>query len=121
MSLSNSKTALRVGLCWESAHSLRIRVLWLISLSPTGGDDPFDIVIPSANRLAVDLPCGLQQAAIYTLTYLRDPRLQRDIHRSQNRIEAYHQLRSTIAQAGGKKQLIGRPTLTSRSATSAAG
>jgi hypothetical protein len=34
---------------------------------------------------------------IYTLEYFRDPRLQRDVHRSQNRIEAYHELRSVIA------------------------
>jgi TnpA family transposase len=30
--------------------------------------------------------------SIYTLDYIRDPQLQRDVHRSQNRIEAYHQL-----------------------------
>jgi hypothetical protein len=29
------------------------------------------------------------------------------VHRSQNRIESYHQLRSTIAQVGGKKELTG--------------
>lgn len=46
--------------------------------------------------------------SIYTLRYLRDPQLQRDVHRSQNRIESYHQLRSTIAQVGGKKELSGR-------------
>jgi hypothetical protein len=28
--------------------------------------------------------------------------------RSQNRIESYHQLRSAIAQLGGKKELTGR-------------
>ncbi len=49
--------------------------------------------------------------SIYTLRYLRDPQLQRNIHRSQNRIEAYHQLRSILAQIGGKKQLIGRTDL----------
>jgi len=48
---------------------------------------------------------------IYTLEYFRDPRLQRDVHRSQNRIEAYHQLRSVIAQVGGKKQLVGHTDL----------
>jgi hypothetical protein len=37
--------------------------------------------------------------------------LQRDVHRSQNRVEAYHQLRSAISQVGGKKQLIGRTDL----------
>lgn len=49
--------------------------------------------------------------SIYTLRYLRDPQLQRNVHRSQNRIEAYHQLRSILAQIGGKKQLIGRTDL----------
>jgi hypothetical protein len=37
--------------------------------------------------------------------------MQRDVNRSQDRIEAYHQLRSVIAQTGGKKQLIGRTDL----------
>jgi len=46
--------------------------------------------------------------SIYTLRYLRDPQLERSVHRSQNRIESYHQLRSTIAQVGGKKELTGR-------------
>lgn len=49
--------------------------------------------------------------SIYTLEYLRDPQLQRDVHRSQNRIESYHQLRAAIAQVGGKKQLIGATDL----------
>ena len=40
--------------------------------------------------------------------YLRDPQLERNVHRSQNRVESYHQLRSTIAQVGGKKELTGR-------------
>lgn len=48
---------------------------------------------------------------IYTLRYLRDPQLQRDVHRSENRIESYHQLRSTIAQVNGKKPLTGRTDL----------
>lgn len=30
------------------------------------------------------------------------------MYRSQNRLESYHQLRSTIAQVGGKKELTGR-------------
>jgi len=47
----------------------------------------------------------------YTLRYLRDPRLQRNVHRSQNRIESYHQLRSAIAQVAGKKELTGRTDL----------
>lgn len=46
--------------------------------------------------------------SIYTLRYLRDPQLQRNVHRSQNRIESWHQLRAFIAQVGGRKQLIGR-------------
>ena len=32
----------------------------------------------------------------------------KDVHRSQNRIELYHQLRGAIAQVNGKKQLAGR-------------
>lgn len=46
--------------------------------------------------------------SLYTLRYLRDPQLQRNVHRSQNRIESYHQLRSAIAQIGGKRELTGR-------------
>jgi TnpA family transposase len=46
--------------------------------------------------------------SIYTLRYLRNPQLERNVHRSQNRIESYHQLRSSIAQVGGKKELTGR-------------
>lgn len=46
--------------------------------------------------------------SIYTLKYLQDRKLQRDVHRSQNRIESYHQLRAAIASAYGKKQLAGR-------------
>jgi len=47
----------------------------------------------------------------YMLRYLRDPQLQRNVHRSQNRIESYHQLRSAIAQVAGKKELTGRTDL----------
>lgn len=46
--------------------------------------------------------------SIYTLRYLRDAQLQRNVHRSQNRIESYHQLRAAIAQVGGKKELTGQ-------------
>jgi TnpA family transposase len=46
--------------------------------------------------------------SIHTLKYLLDPKIQRDTHRSQNRIESYHQMRAAIAQAYGKKQLAGR-------------
>ena len=49
-----------------------------------------------------------QKRSIYTLKYLQDRKLQRDVHRSQNRVESYHQLRSAIATAYGKKQLSGR-------------
>jgi TnpA family transposase len=45
---------------------------------------------------------------VYILRYLRDPQLECNVHRSQNRIESYHQLRSAIAQVGGKKELTGR-------------
>jgi TnpA family transposase len=46
--------------------------------------------------------------SIYTLRYLRDPQIERNVHRSQNRVESYHQLRAAIAQVGGKKELTGR-------------
>ena len=46
--------------------------------------------------------------SIYTLRYLRDPQLQRDVHRSENRIESYHQLRAAIAKVNGHKELTGR-------------
>jgi TnpA family transposase len=49
--------------------------------------------------------------SIYTLRYLMDPQLQRDVHRSQNRLESYHQLRTCITQVSGKKQLIGKTDL----------
>jgi TnpA family transposase len=46
--------------------------------------------------------------SIHTLKYFLDPKIQKNTHRSQNRVESYHQLRSAIAQAYGKKQLIGK-------------
>jgi len=46
--------------------------------------------------------------SIHTLKYFLDPNIHRNIHRSQNRIESYHQLRSDISQAYGRKQLIGK-------------
>ena len=49
--------------------------------------------------------------SLYTLRYLRDPQLERTVHRSQNRIEPYHQLRAALAQVGGKKELSGRTDL----------
>ena len=51
---------------------------------------------------------ALEQFSFYTLRYLCDPQLERSVHRSQNRIESYHQLRAAIAQIGGKKELTGR-------------
>ena len=48
---------------------------------------------------------------MYTLEYFRNPKLQRNVHRSQNRIESYHQLRATIAQVAGKKHLTGKTEL----------
>ena len=47
----------------------------------------------------------------HTLRYLLDPNIITVTQRSQNRLEAYHQLRSSIAQAYGKKQLIGKTDL----------
>ena len=38
---------------------------------------------------------------------MMDPKLQKDIHKSQNRIESYHQLRAAISKVGGKKELYG--------------
>jgi hypothetical protein len=49
--------------------------------------------------------------SLYTLEYIRNPKLQRDVHRSQNRIEAYHQLRSAISQVSGQKSLVGSTDL----------
>lgn len=46
--------------------------------------------------------------SIHMLKYLLDPTIQSNTHRSQNRVEQYHQLRGAIAQAYGKKQLIGK-------------
>lgn len=46
--------------------------------------------------------------SIYTMKYLQNRKLQRDVHRSQNRVESYHQLRAAIATVYGRKQLIGR-------------
>jgi len=42
---------------------------------------------------------------------LRDTQVERNVHRSQNRLESYHQLRSAIAQVGGKKELTGKTDL----------
>lgn len=57
--------------------------------------------------------------SLYALRYLRDPQLERNVHRSQNRIESYHQLRSAIAQVGGKKRSSpDEPTLKRKSVIS---
>ncbi|CAD5736026.1 transposase [Escherichia coli] len=45
--------------------------------------------------------------SIYTLKYLRDPQMERNIRRSQNRIESYHQLRAAVVKVGGKKKRYG--------------
>lgn len=46
--------------------------------------------------------------SIYTLKYMMDVQLQKNVHKSQNRIESYHHLRAAIAKVGGKKQLYGK-------------
>ncbi|WP_341793717.1 MULTISPECIES: Tn3 family transposase [unclassified Rickettsia] len=46
--------------------------------------------------------------SIYTLKYMMNVQLQKNIHKSQNRIESYHKLRAAIAKVGGKKQLYGK-------------
>ena len=46
--------------------------------------------------------------SIYTLEYMMDVQLQKNVHKSQNRIESYHQLRAAIARVGGKKELYGK-------------
>lgn len=45
--------------------------------------------------------------SLYLLDYLGDRELQRAVHRSQNRLEGYHQLRAAIAEVNGSKQLTG--------------
>lgn len=34
--------------------------------------------------------------------------MKKEVNRSQNRIESYHQLRATISKVTGKKQIIGK-------------
>ena len=46
--------------------------------------------------------------SIYTLKYMMDVQLQKKVHKSQNRIESYHQLRAAVSKVGGKKQLYGK-------------
>ncbi len=45
--------------------------------------------------------------SIYTLKYLLNPDIEQIVNHSQNRLEAYHQLRAAIAKIGGKKELTG--------------
>jgi TnpA family transposase len=68
--------------------------------------------LPSSNktRKAVFEYNNLKRS-IYTLKCLLDPQILADSHRSQNRLESYHTLRSTIAKAGGRKALLGRTDL----------
>jgi TnpA family transposase len=46
--------------------------------------------------------------SVYTLEYLMDHQLQKNVQKAQNRIESYHQLRAAIAKIGGKKELYGK-------------
>ena len=46
--------------------------------------------------------------SIYTLKYLLDPKLKKQVHTYQKRIESYHQLRAAIAKVNGKKELTGK-------------
>lgn len=41
--------------------------------------------------------------SIYMLKHPRDPQMELNIRRSQNRIESYHQLRAAVVKVGGKK------------------
>jgi len=60
--------------------------------------------------------------SIYTLRYLRDPQLQHNVHRSQNRIESYHTtpLRHRTGRRQEKNSPAG-PISKSRSAASVRG
>jgi hypothetical protein len=49
--------------------------------------------------------------SIYTLKYLSNIELQKNVHRSQNRIESYHQLRAAILKVNGRKYLTGKTDL----------
>src|SRR5262249_31603558 len=40
-----------------------------------------------------------------------DPQILVDVHRSQNRVESYHNLHAAIAKVGGRKALLGRTDL----------
>ena len=45
---------------------------------------------------------------IYSPKKISYESLYKKVHKSQNRIESYHQLRAAIAKVGGKKQLYGK-------------
>ena len=49
--------------------------------------------------------------SIYTLKCILNPTILLHVHRSQNRIESYHNLRASISRAGGRKALLGRTDL----------
>ena len=46
--------------------------------------------------------------SINTLKYFYDPKLQKNVHRSQNQLESYHQMRAAISRTHGSKELSGR-------------
>ena len=49
--------------------------------------------------------------SIYTLKCILDPEILINSHRSQNRVESYHNLRASISSVGGRKSLIGNTDL----------
>ncbi|MDO8261046.1 MAG: Tn3 family transposase, partial [Candidatus Magasanikbacteria bacterium] len=49
--------------------------------------------------------------SIYTLKCILHPEMLVNVHRSQNRIESYHNLRAAIARVGGTKALLGQTDL----------
>lgn len=59
--------------------------------------------------------------SIYTLKYLRDPQLERNMRRCQNQIESYHQLRVAVARADAKKALTGKNDIETEFVISAGG
>ena len=81
----------------EMSQSILVRKL--CTLSPASPHPQGDLRVRQTGR------------SIYTLRYLRDPQLQCNVHRSQNRIESYHPLRAFLAQVSGKQHLTGRTDL----------
>jgi TnpA family transposase len=49
--------------------------------------------------------------SIYILQCILEPSILHHVHRSQNRVESYHNLRASISRAGGGKSLLGRTDL----------